>query len=267
MSEGRKDPLTPRERVPVSDPTPPSVFEVYPAIDVLGGQCVRLRLGDYADSTVYDPDVEAVALRWLASGARWIHVVDLDGARDGQSANRDVVARVVEVAVQKGANVQVGGGIRSYDALETWLSLGVSRCILGTVVLDDDFMAGAVRRFGGHRLVAGLDGRDGKLAVRGWTEQTEVSLVDVARHLAEAGVETALVTDVSRDGTLQGANIHLASEIQAQSGMRTLASGGVRDLDDIRAARSAGLAGIVVGKALFDGRIALPEALQEERRL
>ncbi|MDQ0190038.1 1-(5-phosphoribosyl)-5-[(5-phosphoribosylamino)methylideneamino]imidazole-4-carboxamide isomerase [Alicyclobacillus cycloheptanicus] len=238
-----------------------SPFEVYPAIDILGGKCVRLREGDYGQATQYNDDPVAVAHQWLAAGARWIHVVDLDGARDGRSLNEPVIGAIVREATQCGARVQVGGGIRTHQALEAWLAAGVSRCILGTVILDTTFMAEAVRRVGGAHLVAGLDGRDGKLAVRGWLDQTEQSLVDVASALAHLGVQTAIVTDVRRDGTLQGANVAWARDLQRATGMRCIASGGVRGLGDVQAAMQAGLAGIIVGKALYDGRIDLEAAL------
>lgn len=238
-------------------------FDVYPAIDVLGGVCVRLREGDYAEATTYSEDPREVAQRWLAAGAHWIHVVDLDGARDGVSVNRAAIAAVIEAASAAGATVQVGGGIRTLATIETWLDAGAARCILGTVITDDEFMREAVRAFGGDRLVAGLDGRDGKLAVRGWLEQTELELVEVARRLADIGVRTAIVTDVRRDGTLSGANIGWAHDIMNATGIGCIASGGVRDLSDITAAKAAGLTGVIAGKALYDGRLDLAEALVE----
>lgn len=236
-------------------------FDIYPAIDVLGGACVRLREGDYAEATSYSQDPTEVAHRWLKAGARFIHVVDLDGARDGVTVNQGAIEAVIAAASAAGAKVQVGGGIRSLDTIEDWLAAGAARCILGTVISDETFMREAVRAFGGERLVAGLDGRDGKLAVRGWLEQTELELLNVARRLADIGVRTAIVTDVRRDGTLSGTNIAWAREIMAQTGIGCIASGGVRDLSDIQAAHAAGLTGVIAGKALYDGRLDLVEAL------
>lgn len=237
-------------------------FEVYPAIDVLGGACVRLLRGDYAAATEYSTEPRAVAQRWLASGARWLHVVDLDGARDGLSVNAAVISSVVEVASTVGARVQVGGGIRTLDAVDRWLSVGAARCVIGTAALDLAWMESAVARFGGGALVAGLDGRGGKLAVRGWLEQTDQSLTELGRQLADVGLEWSLVTDVDRDGTLTGANHGLAAEVQTASGLHVIASGGVRSLDDVTAAKSAGLAGVIAGRALYDGALDLAAALR-----
>jgi phosphoribosylformimino-5-aminoimidazole carboxamide ribotide isomerase len=155
----------------------------------------------------------------------------------------------------------VGGGIRDYETLSQWLDLGVTRCVIGTAALDLKWMEGAVERFGADRLVVGLDGRDGKMAVHGWTEQTEVSLVSMAQQLFDVGVRYALVTDVARDGTLSGANIEIAKAIQA-TGMQAIASGGVRSVDDVLAAKQAGLAGVIAGRSLYDGTLDLSEAIR-----
>ncbi|WP_290588240.1 1-(5-phosphoribosyl)-5-[(5-phosphoribosylamino)methylideneamino]imidazole-4-carboxamide isomerase [Alicyclobacillus sp.] len=242
------------------------MFDLFPAIDILDGACVRLTRGDYEAKTEYSRDPAAMAVRWMDAGARWLHVVDLDGAKSGHPVNVDAVRAVVEAAASRGVRVQVGGGIRTEEAIEKWLAAGVARCVIGTAAMDRDFMAKAVARFGADALVAGLDGRGGKMAVRGWLDQTDVPLVAVARGLFEVGVRHALVTDVDRDGTLQGANLDLARAVQAE-GLGAIASGGIRSLEDVLAARRAGLAGAIAGRSIYDGTLDLAAAfaaLREE---
>jgi len=238
-----------------------SPFTLYPAIDVLGGACVRLFQGDYAQKTAYGDNPAHVATRWLSAGARWLHVVDLDAAKSGTSVNHDAIAAIVEQAQSVGASVQVGGGIRTHDAIAGWLNAGVTRCVIGTAARDVAWMAEAVSRFGSEALVVGLDGRGGRLAVNGWLEQTDVALVDIARQLADVGVRHALVTDVDRDGAMVGANLALASEIVSASGLQAIASGGVRNLADVLEAKRAGLAGAIAGRSLYDGTLDVSAAL------
>ncbi|WP_206831382.1 HisA/HisF-related TIM barrel protein [Alicyclobacillus fructus] len=233
-------------------------FTVYPAIDILGGEVVRLRQGDYQQVTRYGGHPEAVAGRLCEAGARFLHVVDLDAARSGQSDNEPAVRAIVATATSYGALVQVGGGIRTRDAIARWLDAGVARVVIGTAVQHVELVADWASEFGGDRLIAGLDGRRGRLAVSGWVEQTERSIFDLARELAKVGLVQALVTDVERDGTGAGPNLDLALGVQ-QSGLFAIVSGGVGSIDDVVAARRAGLAGVVIGKALHDGRIDLAE--------
>lgn len=236
------------------------MFELLAAIDILDGACVRLLRGDYAAKTEYARDPAAAADRWLAQGARWLHVVDLDGAKAGRPVNEAAVRAVVARAAVYGARVEVGGGIRSADDIARWLDAGADRCVLGTAALDPAWMAEMVERFGAEALVAGLDGRGGKVAVRGWLEQTDVSIPEMARQLAAVGVRWALVTDVERDGTLAGANLTLAVQVQ-EAGLQAIASGGIRSLDDVLAAHQCGLAGAVCGRSLYDGTLDLAAAL------
>ncbi len=237
-------------------------FTIYPALDILQGACVRLVKGDYDSKTEYSPSPVDVALRWLSEGARFLHVVDLDGAKAGKSVNEQVVANIVSSAKQQGAHVQVGGGIRTYEAIERWLTLGVSRVVIGTAIQDELWVEGAIARFGSAAIVAGLDGRNGKLATNGWTLQTEVALPDLGAKLFALGIRNALVTDVERDGTLMGANLVLAKQVQAKSQLAVIASGGIRDVADMLAAKASGLAGAILGKSLYAGTIRLREALQ-----
>jgi phosphoribosylformimino-5-aminoimidazole carboxamide ribotide isomerase len=236
-------------------------FTLYPAIDVLKGKCVRLFKGDYNASTTYSDAPAEVAKRWLGEGANWLHVVDLDGAKAGRSINESVISDVVAAANEAGAKVQVGGGIRSYEAIDRWLSLGVSRVIIGTAAMDSKWMEGAVSRFGQNSIVAGLDGRNGKLAVQGWTEQTNITLEEIGASLFEIGVHYALVTDVERDGTLSGANLELSKRVQKVSGLSVIASGGIRHVEDVLAASDAGLAGAIAGRSLYDGTLHLWDTL------
>lgn len=233
-------------------------FTVYPAIDILGGEVVRLRQGDYQQVTRYAGDPAGVAGRLCEAGARFLHVVDLDAARSGQSENEQAVRAIVETAASYGAAVQVGGGIRTRDDIARWMEAGVARVVIGTAVRNVELVAEWASEFGGDRLVAGLDGRKGRLAVSGWLEQTEWSIFDLARELAKVGLVQALVTDVERDGTGAGPNLDLALGVQ-QAGLFAIVSGGVGSIDDVVAARRAGLAGAVIGKALHDGRIDLGE--------
>ncbi|RIV26671.1 1-(5-phosphoribosyl)-5-((5-phosphoribosylamino)methylideneamino)imidazole-4-carboxamide isomerase [Alicyclobacillaceae bacterium I2511] len=235
-------------------------FILFPAVDVLDGECVRLRRGDYETKTVFAQRPRDAAVRWLTAGAHYLHVVDLNGARDGVSLNQAAIADVVQVAAEKGASVQVGGGIRQLDTVARWLDMGVSRCVIGTAALIPGWLEQALRRFGSEALVVGLDGRDEKLAVRGWLEQTQVAITDLAKQWSQLGVRHALVTDVGRDGMLAGANLDLACQVQDQ-GLQAIASGGIRHLNDVLAAQRAGLAGAVAGRALYDGSLDLTQAL------
>jgi phosphoribosylformimino-5-aminoimidazole carboxamide ribotide isomerase len=234
-------------------------FILYPAIDILKGNCVRLTRGDYAQSTAYHSDPVKVAENWIEHGAKWLHVVDLDGAKVGSAVNQTVISDIVKTASAHQVKVQVGGGIRSHDAVAHWLERGASRCIIGTAALDMIWVEKAVRDFGADALVIGLDGRAGKMAVNGWTEQTDRALIDMAGELFAAGVRHALVTDVDRDGTLSGANVSLAAEVQS-TGIASIVSGGIATIDDVLAAKAAGLSGAIAGRAIYDGRINLRQA-------
>ncbi|GMA49661.1 1-(5-phosphoribosyl)-5-[(5-phosphoribosylamino) methylideneamino] imidazole-4-carboxamide isomerase [Alicyclobacillus contaminans] len=235
-------------------------FHLFPAIDILDGRCVRLLKGDYNQQTEYGDNPAAMAERWIQEGARWLHVVDLDAAKVGKPVNTAAISEVVRVARAAGVAVQVGGGIRDLDTLRRWLDLGVHRCVVGTAARQPDWVNQVVSSVGHDALVVGLDGRQGKLAVNGWLDQTEIPLVKLAEQLAAAGARHALVTDVDRDGTLQGANLVLTQAVQA-AGLLSIASGGIRNLADVLAAKAAGLAGAIAGRAIYDGRLSVREAI------
>jgi phosphoribosylformimino-5-aminoimidazole carboxamide ribotide isomerase len=231
---------------------------LYPAIDIRGGRCVRLIEGDFTRETAFDADPADAARRWADAGAAWLHVVDLDGAKSGVPANRDAVARI-RAAVQ--IPIQLGGGLRSARDLEAAFDLGIERAILGTGALrDPGLVRDAVARWGAAIAVA-LDARDGRLATDGWLEQTEASAVDVARALAATGVRHFVVTDISRDGTLTGPNLDGLREVVEAVDAAVIASGGMSSLADLEATAASGVAGAIIGRALYDGRIDLREAL------
>ena len=235
---------------------------VYPAIDIRGGRCVRLVEGDFARETVYDADPVSAAHRWADGGAEWLHVVDLDGALAGAPVNHEAIRRIRQ---EVDLPMQVGGGLRRLDDIERLLASGVTRAILGTVALrEPELVHEAVARWG-DRIAVGLDARDGKLAASGWLEQSEVPAIAVALRLAAAGVGTFIFTDISRDGQLSGPNLASLGELIDAVDAAIIASGGIGTLDDLRATAEAGAAGTIVGRALYDRRIDLRDAIAVTR--
>jgi phosphoribosylformimino-5-aminoimidazole carboxamide ribotide isomerase len=231
-------------------------MDLYPAIDLLGGRCVRLRHGDYDQVTEFDDDPVAQARRFAAEGATWIHAVDLDAARTGEPVNRSVIA---EVAPAVDVPVQAGGGVRTRADAEALWGAGVRRVVLGTAALEDPSLVAALAADG--EVAVGLDARGRDLAVRGWTESAGVDLLDAARRFGEMGVAALVVTQIHRDGTLEGPDLEgLAAVLEATSAP-VVASGGVGSVDDLRALAELDLAGVIVGLALYDGRVTVPEAM------
>lgn len=235
---------------------------VYPAIDIRGGRCVRLVEGDFARETVFDADPAAAAERWAEAGAEWIHVVDLDGAVAGKPVNTEAIARIVErVAIP----VQLGGGLRSIADVDAAFALGVTRAVLGTAAIREPGLVADLAAKHGDRIAVGLDARDGKLAAAGWQEQTEVRAAGVARTLHAAGVRHIVYTDIRRDGTLAGPNLAALDEMIAIAGHAVIASGGIGGPDDIDHVRDLGAGGVIVGRALYDGRVDLADAIARAR--
>jgi phosphoribosylformimino-5-aminoimidazole carboxamide ribotide isomerase len=238
-------------------------LELYPAIDLRGGRCVRLYQGDYGRETVYGDDPVARARAYAAAGAPWLHVVDLDAARTGDPVNRDVVAAV---AAAVDVPVQAGGGVRDDAAADALLGAGVRRVVVGTAALDDP---GWVRRLAARhpgRVAVGLDARGRDVAVRGWVEGSGADLIDVARDFDDAAVAALVVTEIGRDGTLEGPDLGQLAAVLDATGLDVVASGGVGTLDDLRAlaALDVGgrrLAGAIVGRALYEGAFPLSEAV------
>ena len=239
-------------------------FTIYPAIDLRGGKVVRLKEGDPARLTAYSDDPAETARRWLAIGAKWLHVVNLDGAfGEGDTANQNALLSILKVANEFGVAVQFGGGLRSLDSMEQALSLGVSRIVLGTIAVEQpDVVASALEKFDSKKIAIGIDARDGVVRVRGWQSDGGISAQDLALQMRTLGLGTVIFTDVSRDGMGHGLNIPATRALADVSGMDVIASGGVHTIDDVIAARDADLAGVIIGRALYEGTIDLERALQ-----
>lgn len=233
---------------------------VYPAIDLRGGKVVRLRQGDPARQTVYSSDPAATARRWLEAGAHWLHVVNLDGAF-GESGDGNLSA--LEAILSLGARVQFGGGLRSLEAIARALDLGVSRVILGTIAVENpSVVAQALARFGAERIAVSIDARDGLVRTRGWQAESGVPALDLALRLRTLGLRTVIFTDIRRDGLGGGLNLAASRELAQASGLEVIASGGVHTIEDVRAVKEAGLAGVIIGRALYEGTIELASALK-----
>ena len=235
-------------------------MDLYPAIDLRDGRCVRLVEGDFARETVYGDDPIAVASAFAAAGAQWIHVVDLDAARTGQPVNRPVVARIA-AAVGAGVRVQAGGGIRTVEDADEVLSAGVARVVVGTAAVERPELVAEMAAHWPGRVAVGLDHRDGAVRVRGWTAAGGRRLGDVVPEAVAAGAAAVIVTDISRDGRLAGPDVEGLSALLAETGAPIIASGGVRDVRDVRALAAAGLAGVIAGKAIYEGRLDVAAAL------
>jgi phosphoribosylformimino-5-aminoimidazole carboxamide ribotide isomerase len=233
------------------------MIDLYPAIDLRGGRCVRLRQGSYADETVYGDDPVAVASGFAAAGARWIHVVDLDAARTGAPVNRSVVAAIA-AAVRGRADVQTGGGVRSVDDARALADSGVARVVMGTAAVRDPGLVDVVAAI--VPVAVGLDHRAGRVAVAGWTESSELTVVGALGGFPAAAA--FVITDISRDGMLDGPDLDGLAAAVAATVVPVIASGGVGSLDDLRALRTIeGLSGVITGKALYEGRFGVGEAL------
>ncbi len=233
-------------------------MNIFPAIDLIGGKAVRLLKGDYDKVTVYSDDPVSVAKSFEAAGASFLHLVDLDGAKDGTTANFDTIKNIIE---NTNLSVEVGGGIRTIERIEKYVNIGVDRVILGTAaVTDPEFLENAVRRFG-EKVVVGVDIKDGYVAIKGWTEVSELSCMDFCQKLEDLGVKTVICTDISKDGMMSGTNRELYRELYSKFGLNIVASGGVSSMDDVEALSKMGIFGAIVGKALYTGAIDLSTAI------
>ena len=239
------------------------VVEVIPAIDLRGGRCVRLFQGDYAQETVFSHDPAEVARRWESAGAPRIHVVDLDGARTGQQANREAIASILAAV---SIPLQVGGGVRTIDDAEGLAFLGVDRFVLGTAaVRDPDLVARVCQQFGGRRIVVAVDARNGQVAIEGWREDTSVTASDLVSDMTALGVPRFLYTDISRDGTLSQPNFDALAQLGNSTASAILASGGVSQLEHLTRLSELGAEGAILGRALYTGDIDLARAIQATR--
>lgn len=237
---------------------------VFPAIDLRGGRCVRLRQGDPQAETVFGDDPAAIAERWAAQGAAWLHVVNLDGALEDERASAINLQAVRAILESVEVPVQFGGGLRTLDDIARILDLGVSRVVLGTAaVRSRSLVRSVLARFGPDRIVAGIDARDGRVAIRGWRETTNIQAMTLGRQLRDLGVERAVYTDISRDGMLSGPNLAEVAGLANGTGLRVIASGGIGRLEDLRALCELGsfVEGAIVGRALYTGAIDLRAAL------
>ena len=232
---------------------------IYPAIDLFDGKAVRLYKGDYAQMTVYSDDPGSVALDFQNSGAQWIHLVDLQGAKSGNTDNLSTIR-----AIQKATSLrcEVGGGIRNMETVETYLNAGIDRVILGTAaVTDNTFLQEAVQRWG-EKIAVGIDIKDGFVAIKGWTEKSLLTAEEFFRHVQSVGVRTCICTDISRDGAMQGANHALYHSLSQAYHMDIIASGGVSTLEDVKILARLGLHGAIIGKAYYTGAIDLKTAIE-----
>ncbi len=232
---------------------------IYPAIDLRGGKVVRLKEGDPNRQKVFSEDPIATAQQWLAQGAKWIHIVNLDGTFATLNDN----ARILEAVAKFDVKVQFGGGLRSITDIERAMEQGASRVIIGTAAIEQpELMSEVIERWGSEKVAVGLDARDGKVATHGWQNKTNLTPLELGKKMVERGVIHALYTDVNRDGLLQGVNVESTAELARETGMQVIASGGVGSLDDIKRLRATGVvAGAVIGMALYEGRFGLADAL------
>lgn len=240
-------------------------MEIIPAIDIRGGVCVRLEQGDYARETVFDADPVAVAQRWQQAGAGRLHVVDLDGAREGAPRNEDVIRRLLSATA---ASVEVSGGVRDIEVIQRYLDAGADRVALGTAaVKDQTTLVNAVSLFR-ERILVGVDARDGMVATEGWLETSSMRALDLIQRLCELGVRRIFYTDISRDGTESGPNFPAINEVVEHAGglpspMAVIASGGVSSIEHLRRLKAIGVEGAIIGKALYTGALDLRAALAE----
>jgi phosphoribosylformimino-5-aminoimidazole carboxamide ribotide isomerase len=231
---------------------------IYPAIDMRGGNCVRLLQGDYDKETIYGDSPFDMARAFAADGAEWIHMVDLDGAKDGQRVNDRFV---IEAAQQLQVKVQIGGGIRSEVDILHYLENGITRVIIGSIAVSNpEFAIEMIKKYG-EQIVVGIDAKNGYVATHGWLTTSEVKAIDLSKRFADAGAETFIFTDIATDGTLSGPNIAAVCEMAEVTGKTVIASGGVSSLADLSALNAEGVKGAIVGKALYENRFTLKEAL------
>lgn len=244
-----------------------SKFTIYPAIDMRGGKCVRLLQGDYDKETVYGDSPYKMAEAFAAKGASWIHMVDLDGAKAGAPVNQE---HVIRAARELKANIQIGGGIRTPDDVAAYLDAGVTRVILGSSAISDpDFVRAMLKQYGGEKIAVGIDARDGYVATHGWLETSEVRAEELGKELADAGAETFIMTDISRDGMMSGPNVEAIANLGQATGKQVIASGGVSsmsDLEELSSYSEKGISGAIIGKALYTDKIDLSQALEEVER-
>lgn len=234
-------------------------MRIYPAIDLHEGQAVRLYKGDYSNVTGYGDPVEQ-AKEWKKMGGKFLHLVDLDGAKDGQFRNLKAVKAIID---EVGIDCELGGGIRSLEQIKTLLDIGVKRVILGSSALNLDFVASAVDQFGSDKIVIGIDCKNMKVATHGWLNTTDIDAIDFALKLKEIGIKTIIFTDIAKDGTLEGINVSQTKKMVDSTGLDIVASGGAKSMTDIENAKNIGCEGIILGKSIYSNAINLKEAIEK----
>lgn len=233
---------------------------LFPAIDIRGGKCVRLIQGDYSQEIIYNDSPTSMAQEWQQQGAEWIHIVDLDGAKTGDSLNKDAIRAI---ASSVSIPIQVGGGIRTMDIVDGHMEAGVARVIIGTAAIQDqDFLKAAIAKYG-ERIAVSIDARNGFVATDGWTATSDVKAVDLVKELEEMGVKTVIYTDILKDGMLQGPNFQELDTMNSASSIEIIASGGVTTEEDIHRLTELGLYGAIIGKALYEGKLSLEKLLED----
>jgi len=234
-------------------------MKIFPAIDLYEKKAVRLYKGDYANMTVYSENPAEIALDFKNQGAKYIHVVDLEGAKNGTTPNLDVVEKIVK---ESGLSVEIGGGIRSFEVLEKYFSAGVFRAILGTAaVTDEEFLKAAVSKYG-EKIAVGIDVKDGYVAIRGWVEKSEYTLDEFFAKIQSLGVKTVICTDISKDGAMAGTNLKMYKELSRKYSVDIVASGGVSTIDDVKALREMNMYGAIIGKAYYTGAVKISDAIR-----
>lgn len=234
-------------------------MKIFPAIDLFGGKAVRLYKGNYNEMTVYSDNPVEIALDFKKAGAEYMHVVDLEGAKTGDTPNLNTISKLVK---ESGLFVEVGGGIRSIEVIKKYLSIGVQRVILGTAaVTDREFLKEAIREFG-HHIAVGVDIKDGFVAIKGWTEKSAYEAFSFLKELNALGVKTVICTDISKDGAMQGTNHDLYKKISEELSIDLIASGGVSSIDDVKKLSARGVYGAIIGKAYYVKAISLQEAIE-----
>ncbi len=233
-------------------------MKIFPAIDLFGGKAVRLFKGDYNQMTVYSDNPVEVALDFKNSGATFMHVVDLEGAKTGETPNYETVKALCKI----GLFTEVGGGIRNMATVKKYIDAGVSRVILGTAaVTDKNFLVEAVKTYG-DKIAVGVDIKDGFVAIKGWTEKSNLNAIDFCKDLEEVGVRTIICTDISKDGAMKGTNVDLYKDLKAKTNLNIIASGGVSDLEDIKRLNGCNIYGAIIGKAYYTGAISIKQAIE-----
>ena len=233
-------------------------MEIIPAVDIRGGRCVRLYQGDYNQQTVFNEDPVSVALTWYSQGARWLHIVDLDGAAAGEPKNMDMVLQIIK---ESGLLIELGGGIRQKEVAEKLLGQGISRIILGTAAIENRELVKKLCQQFGDAIAVSLDARDGKISIHGWRKNTVFEVLQLSREMIDAGVRRFIYTDIKKDGTLTEPNFDMINRLLAETHVPIIVAGGIAKLEHLRRLKELGVAGAIIGKALYTGDIDLGEAI------